>query len=37
MEAGADKTESKLAEGKHNFMKKFDQNFKLNFILKRNI
>jgi len=27
MEAGADKTESKLAAGKHNFLKKFDQNF----------
>ena len=27
MEAEADKTESQLAEGKHNFLKKFDQNF----------
>jgi len=29
MEAGADKTESQLAAGKHNFLKKFDQNFPL--------
>jgi hypothetical protein len=27
MEAGADKTESQLAKGKHTFLKKFDQNF----------
>jgi len=29
MEAGADKTESQLAFGKHNFLKKFDQNLPL--------
>ena len=29
MEAGADKTESQLAEGKHSFLKKFDQNLLL--------
>jgi hypothetical protein len=27
MEAAADKTESQLAEGKHNFLKKVDENF----------
>ena len=27
MEAEADKTESQLAEGKHNFLKKVDENF----------
>ena len=27
MEAGADKTESQLAEGKHTFLKKVDENF----------
>ena len=36
MEAGADKPESKLAEGKHNLMKKFDQNFQ-SFQLKSKI
>ena len=29
MEAGADKTESQLAAGKHTFLKKVDQNFNL--------
>jgi hypothetical protein len=29
MEALADKTESQLAEGKHTFLKKVDQNFRL--------
>ena len=28
---------SPFAEGKHTFLKKVDENFKLNFILKRNI
>ena len=27
MEAGADKTESQFAEGKHTFLKKVDENF----------
>ena len=31
MEAGADKTESQLAAGKHNFLKKVDENFPCSF------
>jgi len=32
MEAGADKAESQFAEGKHTFLKKFDQNLPLLFV-----
>ena len=32
--AGADKTESQLAAGKHNFLKKVDENFPCLFFLR---
>ena len=34
MEAGADKTESQLAEGKHTFLKKVDENFPAIILIK---
>ena len=36
MEAGADKTESQLAEGKHNFLKKVDENFSADVVFNLN-
>ena len=35
MEAGADKTESQLAEGKHTFLKKVDENFPAIILIKK--